>query len=309
MRSHDVLDRSPPIAAAAAVLGLLLAACGAGAQDDEDGANADVDADPAASEQSATASAVAAADSLPAAIVGEAGPPTGEHVNYFTADPDTRGYLAVPEGEGPFPAVVLIHEWNGLVDRIRQFADAMAEEGYVALAADLYSGRTGDSPEENRALVAEVQENEDRMIANLNAAVEFLRGRDDVTGRVATIGWCFGGGVALSYALGGERHEGTAIFYGSLIDDPERLRSIGHEVYGTFGELDTGIPPEAVERFVGALREAGVPNDVHIYDGVGHAFWLYVEQDPEARAGPAADAWSRLEAYLGRVLGGTAPSA
>lgn len=293
MSRRRVLDRTLP---GAAVVALVLAGCGAGAQEAAENAD-DGDA------SSASAATVEAADSLPAAILGEAPPPRGEAVGYFAANPDARGYLAVPEGDGPFPAVVLIHEWNGLVDRVRQTADALADEGYVALAADLYSGRTGSTREENMALVREVRSDEERMIENLDAAVEFLRARDDVTGRVATIGWCFGGGVALSYALGGVNHEGTAIFYGSLLDDPARLRSISHEVYGTFGALDDGIPPEAVERFVDALREAGVPNDVHVYDDVGHGFWLYVDEDPEARRGPAADAWARLKAYLGRALG------
>ena len=77
-------------------------------------------------------------DALPAAILGTAPAPRGENVHYMSGDESTRGYLAVPDGEGPFPALVLIHEWNGLVDRVRQVADAMAEEGYVALAADLF---------------------------------------------------------------------------------------------------------------------------------------------------------------------------
>jgi carboxymethylenebutenolidase len=137
---------------------------------------------------------------------------------------------------------------------------------------------------------------------NLDAAAAYLRGRSDVTGRIAAIGWCFGGGVALSYAVGGADHAGTAIFYGSLLDDPDRLASIHHEVYGTFGAEDTGIPREAVVSFAAALREAGVANDIHVYDAVGHGFWLYVDRDPDARRGPALDAWQRLKAYLIRAL-------
>lgn len=241
-------------------------------------------------------------DSLPRAILGTAPPPRGDDVAYVPGDSLTVGYLAVPEGEGPFPGLILVHEWNGLVDRVRQMADAMAAEGYVALAADLYQGRTGSSREENRALTREVRSEMDRVIRNLDHAVDFLRDRQDVTGRVAAMGWCFGGGIALSYGLGGQNHEGTAIFYGSLVDDPERLATLDHPVYGTFGELDTGIPPEEVERFVEALREAGVENDVHVYENVGHGFWLRVDEDPETRRAPALDAWRRLKAYLGEVL-------
>lgn len=242
-------------------------------------------------------------DTLPDAIVGEAGPPRGRDLRYFEDDTATVGYLSVPEGDGPFPALILVHEWDGLVDRVRQMADAMAAEGYVSLAVDLYSGRTGSSREENMALVREVRSDQESMIANLNAALSFLKSRDDVTGRVAAMGWCFGGGVALTFALDGENHEGTAIFYGQLVDDPDRLARIDHRVYGTFAELDDGIPPEAVRSFEAALGDAGVPNDVHIYDGVNHGFWLRVDEDPEARRAPALDAWNRLKAYLSEVLG------
>ena len=244
------------------------------------------------------------ADELPPAILGEGGEPRGEALAYYEADADTRGYLATPDGPGPHPAVILIHEWNGVVDRIRQTADAFAAEGYVALAADLYSGRTGSNPEENMALVRETLAEPDAIIANLEAAVAYLEGRDDTTGKVAAIGWCYGGGVALTFALGSEAHDGTAIFYGRLLDDPEQMEHIHHEVYGTFARDDPGIPVEQVDAFVEALRAAGVENDVHIYDHVSHGFWLYVERDPETSSAPALDAWQRLKAYLDRTLGG-----
>ena len=209
-----------------------------------------------------------AADDIPPALLGEAEPPAGEVLSYHG---EARGYLALPEGAGPHPSVILIHEWNGLVDRVRQVADAFADEGYVALAADLYSGRTGANPQENMALVRETLADPDAI-------------------------------VALSYALGSEHHDATAIFYGRLLDDPDQLKNIRHEVYGTFAGQDRGIPVEAVNRFVEALRAAGVENDVHIYDPVQHGFWLYVDRDPEANREPAADAWRRLKAYLERTL-------
>lgn len=239
---------------------------------------------------------------VPDAILGKGAAPRGTTVHYFAEDPKAAGYLAEPASPGPHGSVILIHEWNGLVDRVRQVADAFAAEGYVALAADLYSGRTGSSREENRALVQETLARPERIVANLDAAAGFLKRRPDVTGKVAAIGWCYGGGVALSYALGSEHHEGTAMFYGRLLQDPERLAAIHHEVYGTFAGNDRGIPPAQVDAFVAALRKAGVANDVHVYDAVDHGFWLYVDRDPEANLGPALDAWQRLKAYLKRTL-------
>jgi carboxymethylenebutenolidase len=248
--------------------------------------------------------AATAEGELPPALLGQAGPLQGVDLPYVEGDTLTTGYLAVPAGAGPFPALIIVHEWNGLVDRVREVADALAAEGYVTLAVDLYSGRTGSSTQENRALVQEVQADQPTMIANLNAAAAWLKARPDVTGRVGTMGWCFGGGVALSYGLDGENHDATAIFYGQLVDDPERLASLSHEVYGTFAALDQGIPPSAVEAFEAALREAGIPNDLHVYDDVQHGFWLHVDEDPDTRAAPALDAWQRLKAYLARTLRG-----
>jgi carboxymethylenebutenolidase len=140
------------------------------------------------------------------------------------------------------------------------------------------------------------------MIANLDAAVAYLKARPDVSGRVGAMGWCFGGGVALSFGLDGVNHEATAIFYGQLVDDPERLRGLSHEVYGTFAALDQGPSPESVESFAEALGAAGIENDLHIYDDVNHGFWLHVDQDAATRSGPALDAWQRLKGYLDRTL-------
>ena len=281
------------------LVALLMFAAVAACTQSGTGANAD-EGEPSAAPPSAGMES--AADSLPAALLGTAPPPRGVTVNYYGADPAAAGYLVTPAGEGPHPAVILIHEWDGLNDRVRQVADALADEGYVALAADLYSGRVGTTREENMALVQEARANPGALIANLNGAVGFLRSRDDVTGRVGTMGWCFGGGVALSYALGGEDHDATAIFYGSLVTDPDSLAALDHEIYGTFAAEDEGIPPDQVAQFVAALREAGVENDVHVYDAVDHGFWLWVDQDFEARSGPALDAWTRLKTYLARTL-------
>jgi carboxymethylenebutenolidase len=241
---------------------------------------------------------------LPPAIIGQGGALQGTDVRYVGSDPSAVGYLAVPEGEGPFPALVIIHEWNGLVDRVRQVADDFAAEGYVTLAADLFAGRTGSNPQENMALVGEVQSDMPKAVANLNAAVAYLKARPDVTGRVGAMGWCFGGGIALSFGLDGADHDATAIFYGRLVDDPAVLAGMDHEVYGTFARLDQGPAPEQVEAFERALRSAGIPHDLHIYDAVDHGFWLHVDGDAAARSGPALEAWGRLKAYLDRTLGG-----
>jgi carboxymethylenebutenolidase len=241
--------------------------------------------------------------SIPDAILGKAPPPSGTTIRYVPGDSLTRGYLAVPKGEGPFPALILIHEWNGLVDRDRQVADAFAAHGYVVLAADLYEGRTGSNRAENVKLMTEAHEHPDRIIANLDDAQKFLRARHDITGKIGVIGWCFGGGIALSYALNGAQHDATAIFYGSLVTDPAILARIHHPIYGTFAGQDKGIPADQIARFRTVLDSLGVKNDIHIYDPVQHGFWLWVDRDPAVNRGPAQDAWNRLVRFLRETLG------
>ena len=93
------------------------------------------------------------------------------------------------------------------------------------------------------------------------------------------------------------------MFYGQLVQDPERLENLSHPIYGTFAEQDTGIPSADVEKFVETLEAAGIESDVHIYDEMVHGFWLWVDADPDARRGPGLDAWQRLKAYLNSVQG------
>jgi carboxymethylenebutenolidase len=274
-----------------------MVACGAPAEDGASSGMAEMDGP-------RVALAPTGMGEMPPAIVGEGGALQGTDVAYFEADADARGYLAVPEGPGPFPALVIIHEWNGLVERVRQVADDFAAEGYVTLAADLYSGRTGSSSEENIALMNEATADMPTVVTNLNAAAAYLRARPDVTGRVGAMGWCFGGGIALSYGLDGDNHDATAIFYGRLVDDPDVLAGMDHEVYGTFAALDTGPSPDQVQAFEAALRAAGIENDLHVYDDVNHGFWLRIDGDPDTRSEAGLDAWERLKAYLDRTLRG-----
>ena len=310
-KSRRTTGRHGPLAVALTLILTLVACTGAppeegsgqGAESANESAAANGSAVAESPEASATASAASiSAGQLPPAITGQGGPLEGADLPYVDGDTLTTGYLAVPAGDGPFPALVIIHEWNGLQDRVRQLADDFATEGYVTLAADLFQGRTGANRDENMALVREAQSDPAKMVANLNAAVAYLKGRPDVTGRVGAMGWCFGGGVALSFGLDGENHEATAIFYGRLVDDPEALARLDHEVYGTFAALDNGPSPESVAAFESALRSAGVEHDLHIYDDVNHGFWLRVDEDPDVRTAPAADAWTRLKAYLDRTL-------
>ena len=208
--------------------------------------------------------ATAFAESLPLALLGKAPPLQGQALHYFADNPAATGYLATPTEVPSKGAVILI--------------------------------------DENMALVQETMQAPDQIIRNLNAALATLKARPDVSGHVATIGWCYGGGIALSFALGGDNHDGTAIFYGRLLNDPEVLKQVQHEVYGTFAGLDRGPSVEQVSAFVTGLRTAGIDNDIHIYDNVQHGFWLHVDRDRDRNQAPAEHAWGRLLNYLDRML-------
>jgi len=209
-------------------------------------------------------------------------------------------YRADPPGDGPHPAVVMIHEFWGLRQDIAGKADALAAEGHVVVAPDTFRGVSVDWVP--AAIWNVVSTPADRVDADLRAVVDALI--DDPTvdpERIVVMGFCYGGGAALRYSLSDSRLAGTGVFYGTLIDDPGRLAALPGPVLGVFGADDRSIPLARVEAFEAAMEQAGVPHEVHVFDGVGHAF---VGGMDEIRAGgPAADAWTTFLAWLERTVG------
>ena len=239
---------------------------------------------------------------IPEGITGKEPKLKGETTFYMPEDQSTRGYLVLPKKKRKsYGAVILIHEWDGLNDRVRSVADALAKEGYIALCTDLYRGRQGATQAANRALVQRAQARPDKLMRNLNKAIQFLRSRNDV-GKIAVLGWGFGGKLALDLAIQGEKHDGTAIFYGRLNQKPEDLEKISHEIFGVFAERDLAIPPKAVNQFTDALAKAGIASDIRIYEGANHGFFLWVDRDAEYNEQPAKEAWDALKTYLKRTI-------
>ena len=220
-----------------------------------------------------------------------------QEVNYDTA----TGFLAMPKEQGIYPAMVMIHEWWGLNDNIRAMAKQLAAEGYVVLAVDLYNGEVAaDSPQAGQ-LASKVRGNPDPALENLKAAVEFLRNREDVIPeKIASLGWCFGGGMSLQLALTGTPLAATIIYYGSLETNATRLSAIKQPVLGIFGGKDTGIPVATVLEFNETLGKIGVPRDVYIYPDVGHAF----ASPSGANYAPeeTIDAWEKTLGFLAENL-------
>ncbi len=210
----------------------------------------------------------------------------------------TRAYLALPEGPGPHPAVLVIHEWWGLNDHIRHWADRLAADGYAALAVDLYGGRIATEPDDAMALMREVDE--DRALTTLRAAVAALEAHPAIDAeRRAVVGWCFGGGWSLAGAIAIEGFDAVVVYYGRPVTEPERLRELDGPLLGIFANEDTAIPPPRVDAFAEALEEAGVAHEILRFDAV-HAF----ANPSNARYDQAAasEAWEAVRRLLARTL-------
>jgi carboxymethylenebutenolidase len=224
----------------------------------------------------------------------------GKPVSYKSGDETVQGVLYTPTGKGPFPALVVIHEWWGLNDWVKDQASKLADQGYVTLAVDLYRGKVAKTPDEAHEIMRGVPE--DRAKRDLHAAVEFLKSQSNVKkDRIGSIGWCMGGGYALDVALQEPDLAATVINYGHLATDPEALKKINAPILGLFGAQDRGITSDDVKRFGAALDQMGKKIDIKIYDDAGHAFENPNNKDGY-RAADAADAWNRTVDFLAMSL-------
>ncbi len=220
-------------------------------------------------------------------------------VRYASGSETVEGYLVTPAGAGPFPAMVVIHEWWGLNDQVKEEARKLAAEGYLALAVDLYRSRMASSPEEAHELSRGLPE--DRARRDLRAAFEYLAQRPDVRrDRIGSIGWCMGGGYSLRLALDEPRLAAAVIYYGRLVTDEAELAQLKTPLLGFFGQDDRGIPAESVRAFDALLAKLGKGASIHLYAGAGHAFANPTR--PSYRPQAAEEAWKETLLFLARNL-------
>jgi carboxymethylenebutenolidase len=224
----------------------------------------------------------------------------GKPVSYQSGDETVQGILYTPSGKGPFPALIVIHEWWGLNDWIKEQGSKLAEEGYEALAVDLYRGKVATTPDEAHELMRGVPE--DRAARDLHAAYTYLESQPTVKkDRIGSIGWCMGGGYALDVALAEPKLAAVVINYGHLVTDPGSISKINAPVLGIFGGKDRGITPDDVHKFEQALKAASKKVEIHIYPDAGHAF-----ENPNNKEGyraqDAADASKQTVNFLASTL-------
>ena len=227
---------------------------------------------------------------------------TTEEVAYATVGGRTvTGALARPAGEeGPLPGVIVIHEWWGLNDNVRDMARRLANEGYAALAVDLYGGETADSPDAAMSLMQRAMGRQAELTDNVRQAHAYLAA-EQAAPRVGSVGWCFGGMWSLRTALAlPDELDAAVIYYGRPVTDPDELAPLSMPVLALFGEADESIPMDSVREFESALEEAGVTNEVVSYPGAAHAFANPSGQSYDPAA--AEDAWTRTTAFLSENL-------
>ncbi len=224
----------------------------------------------------------------------------GKEVVYTSGKDTVKAYFSIPEGKGPFPALIIVHEWWGLSDWIKQNADKFAKDGYAALAIDLYRGQVAKSPEEAHEIMRALPE--DRALKDLKAAYQYLNTLTNINKKkIGSIGWCMGGGYSLEAAMNISGLNSCVVCYGRLATEEESLDRIKSPVLGIFGEQDRGIPPADVRNFESALKEKGKDVRIFIYPGVGHAF-----MNPNNKEGyskeMSSDAWKEIDKFLSEKL-------
>jgi carboxymethylenebutenolidase len=192
--------------------------------------------------------------------------------------------------------VLLVHEWWGLNDHIKHWADRLAADGYVALAVDLYGGKVATTRDDAMKLAKEAGSDVTKATGLMREAFDFLAANKRVEARRrAVLGWCFGGGMALQFAMAEPRLDATVIYYGRLVDDAKALEPIRGPVLGIFGNQDPSIPPKSVDAFAAAMKAAGKACDIHRYDAE-HAF----ANPSNARydEANATKAWAEVRKFL-----------
>jgi carboxymethylenebutenolidase len=214
-------------------------------------------------------------------------------------EPDVLAYVAIPEGEGPFPAVIMIHEFYGLNESIIGKAEGLSQEGYYVVAPDTFRGSsTTWIP---RAIYQVISTKQETVNADLDSVYAWLESQPDVDrDRIAIAGFCYGGRASLLYSLHNNRLAATVVFYGAPETDPEVLKNLPGPLLGIFGGADRSIPLEEVQAFEDGLTEAGVRHEIIVYEGQPHAF--VTDMDAIRAGGVQGEAWAQMLAFLDENL-------
>jgi carboxymethylenebutenolidase len=223
----------------------------------------------------------------------------GAMVEFTSNGGKASGYLAIPK-KGTGPGVIVIQEWWGLVDHIKDVCDRFANEGYVALAPDLYHGKATKSPDEAGKLMMALRIDEAEK--DLRGAIQYLLNHEATTGtKVGVIGFCMGGALSLYAASKNAQVGACVVFYGIHPNVKPDLPKLQAPVLGIYAERDQNVPPESVRELERQLKELGKSVEIHIYPDTDHAF--FNDQRPDVYNPKAAeDAWRRVIQFFAKHL-------
>jgi len=219
----------------------------------------------------------------------------GENIEFQSNGVKAPGYLAIPKS-GHGPGIVVIQEWWGLVPHIKDVCNRFADEGFVALAPDLYHGKVAKSPDEAGKMMMALRIDETEK--DLKGAIDFLTAQEATTGdKAGVIGFCMGGALALYAATKNSKVGGCVVFYGGHPKVKPDLPNLQSPVLGIYAERDGSVTPQLVHELEEQLKKLGKSFEVHIYPGAGHAF--FNDARPEVyNAEAATDAWRRTIEFL-----------
>lgn len=200
----------------------------------------------------------------------------GREVSYKANGTTLKGYIAYDDAvKGKHPGILVVHEWWGHNAYARKRARMFAEQGYTALALDMYGdGKQAHHPDDARKFASEVSKNEKLAKARFDAALDLLKSEKTVdANNIAAVGYCFGGSIALNMARLGEPLKAVLSFHGGLATDhPAAAGKVKARIASFSGEDDPFIPAEQVAAFRQEMDKAGVTYKVETYPGAKHAF-------------------------------------
>ena len=223
----------------------------------------------------------------------------GREIEFQSDGSAARGYLAAEGGADSQPGLILVHEWWGLNEHVKDLARRFAEQGYVVLAPDLYDGAITKDAEEAGKLMQGL--NQTKALEKLNGAVAYLQSLPSVDSEsIGVTGFCMGGTFALLLAAHNKSVKASAPFYGDIPPDDE-LKNLSAPVLFIGAENDFWITKDKMDRLDEGLKKYGKEGEVKVYEGVGHAF--FNDTRPEAYDKDAAeDAWRRVTSFFAEKL-------
>lgn len=219
-----------------------------------------------------------------------------ETLDYATNGSQASGFLARPTGDGHFPGVIVIQEWWGVNENIKDIARRFAEEDFVAFAPDLYHGTVVDEPDAAQKEMMALDMG--RASKELVKAAEYLSEQPYLQGRgIGVTGFCMGGGLALTLATDTPLIKAAAPFYGGNPDPIDKLQNLNGSVFAVYAEHDDWISESVRQAFKEVMDRFGKKYEVKVYPGTEHAF--FNDTRPEVyREAAAKDAWERMVALF-----------